>query len=42
MAIAGLVTGIVAAAIGALYTIYWLVVGFIIGGATRGLSSFLR
>ena len=36
MAIAGLVTGIVAAAIGTLYTLYWIIFGLVIGSATRG------
>lgn len=42
LAIAGLVCGIVGAAIGALYTIYWIAFGLIIGGASRGLSPFVR
>jgi len=33
MAIAGLVTGIIGAAFGLFYTIYWIVAGLILGGA---------
>jgi hypothetical protein len=34
MAIAGLVTGIIGAAFGLLYTVYWVVWGMILGTAT--------
>jgi len=37
MAIAGLVTGIIGAAIGLIYTIYWVVAGVILGTATSGM-----
>ncbi|MCB9555866.1 MAG: hypothetical protein H6707_07145 [Deltaproteobacteria bacterium] len=37
MAIAGLVCGIVACAMGLIYTLYWMVAGALIGAAGRGL-----
>jgi hypothetical protein len=41
MAIAGLVTGIIGAAIGLIYTIYWIIAFFIIG-SSASLLPFMR
>jgi len=37
MAIAGLVTGIVAAALGTLYSVYWVIWGVIMGAAAKSI-----
>ncbi|MCA9668269.1 MAG: DUF4190 domain-containing protein [Myxococcales bacterium] len=41
MAIAGLVTGIIGAAIGLIYTVYWIIAFFIVG-STASMLPFLK